>query len=106
MEGLPFGLHALFSVLQGAQVPLPQSVACEARHALSGPSGRTCALRTRTARPCAALLAVEGLALRACTVSLVSLAVEGLALWACTVISKTHWQSFSVLLCVSLCEPL
>ena len=29
----------------------PQSVACEARHAPSGPSGRTCALRARTARP-------------------------------------------------------
>ena len=27
-------------------------MACEARHAPTGPSGRTCALRARTARPC------------------------------------------------------
>ena len=45
-------LHAPFSVLRGAPAPRPQSMACEARHAPTGPSGRTCALRARTARPC------------------------------------------------------
>ena len=98
-----------------------QSMACEARHAPTGlRAGRAPLVEVwkfrgleawslHSASPVARLsrvlfsVAVEGLALCACTLcspgrfsapwSFVSLAVEGLALWACTVISKIHWQS-------------
>ena len=65
-----------------AGFPKNQSVACEARHAPTGlRAGRAPCAHARPA-PCVAFfvsLTVEGLSLRACTVSFV--------------ISKTHWQS-------------
>ena len=61
----------------------PKTKAWRAKPAMPyRPPGRTCALRARTARLLRRLLAVEGLSLRACTVSFVSF-----------VISKTLWQS-------------
>ena len=78
-----------------AGFPKNQSVACEARHAPTGlRAGRAPCAHARPA-PCVAFfvsLAVEDLSLRAYTVSFV--------------ISKTHWQSFSVVPCEILCAPL